>query len=315
MSLVRSAIVACCLVLPAAGCDSFRGAQEPLESPATLVAAATGSYSTKNAVEEFYSTDANARGGLSRQDYRDKVVALRLMAVDARYQAFTQELRGARAGVGLGADLITLVLGGLGTIIADAGTKTILAAGTAVVAGSRVSFDKNLFYDQTLPAIVAQMDAARAAQLLTIRQGLAKTADAYSLPDALVDVVELERVGSIDTAIKKITEAAAKAATDNQAKLKSFTLTRSADDQKFILSGDGKATIAKLMTTVDSMDGVKAVFLALKPPVKNDTADDAVAAIMPAGTITANQARFILRMRIQNAQGQKELQAWSDALK
>jgi hypothetical protein len=31
-----------------------------------------------------------------------------------------------------------------------------------VIAGTRVSIDKNLFYDQTLPALVAQMDAERA---------------------------------------------------------------------------------------------------------------------------------------------------------
>lgn len=73
--------------------------------------------------------------------------------------------------------------------------------------------------------------------------------------------------------------------------------------------------VNELMRAVDSLDGARAVTLALKPPVRSDTADEAVAAIMPAGTISANQARFILRMRIQNSQNQKELEAWADALK
>ena len=314
MQIVKRAMVFCVIALAAAGCDSFRGAQEPVESVASQVSAATRNYSTETAIDAYFATTDAARGGLSPQNYRDKVVALRLIAIEARYQSFVQELRSARTGVGLGADIITLVLGGLGTIVADTTAKTVLAAGTAVVAGSRVSFDKNLFYDQTLPAIVAQMDAARAAQILLIRQGMAKDTSSYSLPDALVDLRELERLGSIDTAIKNITASATVDAVANQAKLQNFILTRSADDQKFILSSDGKALVTKLLAQANSIDEVKAVFLAMKPPATNDVADKAVAAIMPTGTITAAQARFILRMRILNAQTQKELQAWAAAL-
>lgn len=227
MDTLRAAVVACFGAMSLAACDSFRGAQQPIEPPATTVAAATQpKYSADSAISAFYSSNPTDRDGLSPRDFRDKVVSLRLMAIEARYQAFVQELRSARAGVGLGADIATLVLGGLGTIIADTTAKTVLAAGTATVAGSRVSFDKNLFYDQTLPAIVAQMDAERAKQMLIIRTGLTNPPSSYSLPDAFMDLAQLERLGSIEMAIQKITGSATTDAAKANADLRAFQRTK-----------------------------------------------------------------------------------------
>jgi hypothetical protein len=316
MHIVSRAAVFCAAALVVAGCDSFRGAQEPLETAAAQVSAATRNYGTEAAIDAYYSPTDALRGGLSRQEYRDKVVALRLIAIEARYQAFIQELRAARTGVGLGADIITLVLGGLGTIIADTTTKTVLAAATATVAGSRVSFDKNLFYDQTLPAIVAQMDAARASQILLIRQAMAKDTSVYPLPDALVDLRELERLGSIDTAIKNITASATKQADDAQANLKRYTLIRTAGDQKYMLSSTGQALTVTLTKAVDSLPEERAIALATNPPIANATVDPiALGMIATAGgRLSAAQAKAILRMRINNALNEAELQAWSKAL-
>jgi hypothetical protein len=315
MSILRLMSASAGLTL-LAGCDSFRGAQEPLEPPATQVASIARNYSVETTINAFYSPDPAARGGLGQQDYRDKVVALRLIAIDARYQAFVQELRGARVGVGLGADIATLVLGGVGTFVGGSTAKSILAAATAVIAGSRISFDKNLFYDQTLPALLAQMDAERMTQLLVIRHGIAKPVATYTLPDALVDLEQLERLGSVETAIKKITETATAKAAIAAENLQRFTLTRSLTDQQFMTSADGLKLKDNLTKAIDSLDGAKAVALALRPPVRNDIADQAVSAMIPAGVaISPNQARFILRMRIQNAQGEKELQTWAAAFK
>lgn len=316
MTIFRTFAVTGGLVSALTACDSFRGAQQPIDAPSTMVASAQR-FSPDEAIVAFYASDDAARKTLTRRQYRDQVVTLRLLAIDARYQAFVQELRGARAGVGLGADLITLVLGGLGTFVAGDTTKSVLAAGTAVVAGSRASFDKNLFYDQTLPAIVAQMDAERNKQLLVIRTGLSKAEDAYSLPDALFDLSQLERLGSIETAIKRITESATAQAKKTSDDLQTFSVTSSLENQKAILSTDGVKRRAALIQAVDKLDEAKAVQLAIKPPVKNDAMDKAAATMIPAdGTISAARARFILKMRLDNiVGGTKELDAWEAAFK
>lgn len=316
MSIVRTIVVAGSLVSTLAACDSFRGAQQPIDPPATTVASATR-FSPDEAILAFYSADERSRSGLTRRQYRDQIVTLRLLAIDARYQAFVQELRGARAGVGLGADLLTLVLGGLGTFVAGDTAKSILAAGTATVAGARVSFDKNLFYDQTLPAIVAQMDAERNKQLLVIRSGLTNDEDSYSLPDALFDLSQLERLGSIETAIKRITEAATSEAKKTSDDLQTFTLNSSLSSQKFRLSSEGVKMRNALILAVDKLDDAKAVQLATKPPVKDSAMDKAMAPLIPAdGTISPARARFILKKRIDfSTGGEKDLIAWEAAFK
>ncbi len=301
-------------MLPA--CDSFRGAQQPIDAPATVVASATR-FSPDEAIVTFYSASDVARNGLTRRQYRDQIVTLRLLAIDARYQAFVQELRGARAGIGLGADLVTLVLGGLGTFVTGGNTQAVLAAGTAVVAGARTSFDKNLFYDQTLPAIVAQMDAERNKQLLVIRTGLSKADDVYALPDALFDLSQLERLGSIETAIKRITESATAQAKKTSEELQTFTISRSLESQQFHLSPAGVKQREALIQAIARLDDAKAVQLATKPPVKDEAVDKAVAPLIPAeGIISAARARYILKMRIDYATGgSKDLTTWEAAFK
>ena len=238
-----------------AGCDSFRGAQEPIDLPATTLAAARA-HSPAQAISAFYSSSAESREGLTPQQYRDKIVALRLLAIDAQYRTFVTELRGAKSGVALGADIATLVLGGLGTFVAGETTKSILAAATAVIAGTRVSIDKNLFYDQTLPAIVAQMDAERSKQRLIIEQNLLRGATQYSLADALKELSEYERLGSIETGIRKITGAATEEANKAENALKTFQRT------KDFVSPDMTKLRATLYDKVKALDDGKAIMAA-----------------------------------------------------
>lgn len=240
-----------------AGCDSLRGTQEPIDAPATTVAAAK-EYPPAQAITAFYSGNVGLREGLTPQQYRDKVVALRLLAIDAQYRTFVTELRGAKSGVALGADIATLVLGGVGTFVAGETTKSVLAAATAVIAGTRVSIDKNLFYDQTLPALVAQMDAERAKQRLIIEENLLRGASQYSLADAFKELSEYERLGSIETAIRKITGSATEEANKAESVLKTFQRT------KDFVSPDMSKLRNTLLDKVKTLDDGRAIMAATR---------------------------------------------------
>ena len=248
-------LLSACATATLAGCDSFRGAQEPIDPPATTVAAAR-EYPASQAIGAFYSNNPTERGGLTPQQYRDKIVALRLLAIDAQYRTFVTELRGAKSGVALGTDIATLVLGGVGTFVAGETTKSVLAAATAVIAGTRVSIDKNLFYDQTLPAIVSQMDAERAKQRLIIEQNLQRPATQYSLTDALKELSDYERLGSIETGIRKITGAATEEANKAENALKTFQRT------KDFVSPDMTKLRATLYDKVRTLDDGRAIMAA-----------------------------------------------------
>lgn len=316
MAIIRKLAIAGGLVSALGACDSFRGAQQSIDPPATSVAAAQ-QYPIDKAITAFSSANPDERGGMTPEQYRDKVVRLRLIAINARYKEFVQELHGAKAGVGLGADVATLVLGGVGTFVAGEATKSVLAAATAVIAGTRVSIDKNLFYDQTLPAIVSQMDTERAKQKLVIEKGMVQPATVYSLGNALSDLSELERLGSIDVAIKKITGNATEQAKEAEDSLRAFIVSRNVDDQKYVASETGRDQVRALLNAANALSAEKAIALAKTPPVANAETEKLVALSFPSlqTTLTAAQARDAVKFRISLAKGKSELDAWEKAVK
>jgi hypothetical protein len=315
MAIIRKLVIAGGLASALGACDSFRGGQQSIEAPATSVAAAS-QYPPDKAITAFYSPSPDERGGMTPEQYRDKVVRLRLLAIDARYKAFVEELHGAKAGIGLGADIATMVIGGVGTFVAGETTKSVLSAVTAVIAGSRVAVDKNLFYDQTLPAIVSQMDAERAKQRLVIEKGMAQPAATYSLANALSDLSDYERLGSIDVAIKKLTGSATEQAKVAEDTLKAFVISRNTEDATYVASQVGRDRTGTLLKAVANLSAEKAITLAKTPPVANPDVEKVVSARLASfqGTLSAAQAKDIVKMRVVLAKGKVELDAWEAAL-
>jgi len=303
------------LMVGLAGCDTFQGAQQPIDSTAAHVALAQR-YPIDEAITAFGAGSDSARGGLSPQGYRDKVVGIRILAADARYRSFLSELHAARTGVSFGSDVSVLVLGALGALVGGATTKAVLAGASAAVAGTSASFSKNLFYDQTLPAIVTQMDANRDAQKLVIAKGLARDAASYTMVQAFEDVLKLEHLGSLDTAIKAITDAAARDADQKASELATFKVTRSPTDAAFMASSTGRSRQEALLAVIAKLPEAKAIALAQKPPVSNDELDKTVTSMVRAtGSLSASQARLVLNRRIVLANGEAEIAKWEAAFK
>lgn len=208
--------------LALAGCDSIQGNQTPVFS-ATEENAAARKFDTAAVVEDYFKAGMSAE---QRTDYRDKIITLRLNAINTNYRAFVTELREARAGTGLIADGTTTALGLLTVILGGAATKTALGAGVTAVGSAKGSFDKNVFYEQALAAVIAQMDAQRADVTRDINLGMKLPAKDYSLVFALDDLARLERAGSIEAAIAGLTKDAkdkAKKAEDRSAEVKAYS--------------------------------------------------------------------------------------------
>lgn len=204
------------------GCDSIQGNQTPVFTAAAENAAAR-KFDTATVVEEYFKVGRTAD---QRADYRDKIITLRMNAINTNYRAFVTELREARAGTGLAADGATTALGFLTVILGGAATKTALGAGVTAIGSAKGSFDKNVFYEQALAAVIAQMDAQRADITRDINLGMKLPASDYSLIFALDDLARLERAGSIESAIAGLTKDSkdkAKKAEDRSAEVKVYT--------------------------------------------------------------------------------------------
>jgi hypothetical protein len=166
---------------------------------------------------------------------RNDIISGRLRAVDLNYYAFVKALFQQYNASTLGADIAVLGLNAAGAVSGGALTKSALAAASAGIVGVKGAIDADLFYQKTLPALVAQMDAQRKTVLANILKGLSEELDKYPLQQGLGDVDAYYAAGTIPGAISGvITDAGAKS---EQADIK---ITR---DQQFVANIDKASTI------------------------------------------------------------------------
>ena len=125
---------------------------------------------------------------------------------------FEMELYGNGNGVAVGGDLAILALNGFGAVAGVAATKAALAAASAGVLGAQGSINKDLYYQRTIPALLAQMDANRTNAKTTIIVGLKQDDLNCSLPQAYIDLGTLRNAGGIPSAISNVTQTASDAA-------------------------------------------------------------------------------------------------------
>src|SRR5262249_46089227 len=109
-------------------------------------------------------------------------------------------------GFGLATDLIVLGLNAAGAVVGGAEAKSALAAASGGIVGAKGAVDKDLFYQKTLPALIAQMSAQRKVVLVDIRRGLTLDVDQYPLQQALVDLENYYAAGTIPGAINAIVQ-------------------------------------------------------------------------------------------------------------
>lgn len=187
-----------------AGCAAFSGYPTNFQKNETVL----------KTDEPYLSADVRAIGNdpsdekrnyLTQRQYRDTVVYRRIEVIDAYYYDFESHLTGTYNAIDVGADLTTLILNGLGATTGTASAKAALAAASAGVIGAKNVINTDIFYQKTLPALVAQMRAARQQALANIEAGLANPVSKYSIDQALNDVTAYYIAGSLPSAVAQIT--------------------------------------------------------------------------------------------------------------
>lgn len=179
-------------------CATIRGSQDPV--PALTP---TSPMPMSTALTEY--------GGLpddqQRLAYRNSILATYLAAIEGSYRRFTDQLNSSDRGSALGLDLLVLGLTGA-TALVGASSVDDMATITAIASGARSTIDKRLFFDRTLPAIIASMDAERATIMADIARKRALPVTEYSLYDAIDDLNRLQQAGRLDRAISRMTRVA-----------------------------------------------------------------------------------------------------------
>ena len=154
-------------------------------------------------LEEYHNVRASGTPEEARL-MRDEVVAGRLAFIDANYKAFTRQFIVEKNSLDTGTDASVIGLNTAGALLNPTGTTQILSGIAAMLTGSKASFDKHFYYEQTALALYAAMNAQRKTCLATIETGLAKTDAEYSLPKAFSDLENYEEAGTFPGGLQAI---------------------------------------------------------------------------------------------------------------
>ncbi len=185
------------------GCASFDGTPHPVTPTEIAVKLAQGGpFDIASAAG--IAMAGRPPGGGTLRDYRDSFLAVQMAAIDAQYFRFRRDLTAQAKGANFALDLGVLGLTGGGAIAGERAAN-ILSAGGAGLTGAKASLNKEVYFEKTLPALVASMDARRLTLKVAILQKMRKPIDAYSLPEAITDISTFQLSASIDAAIEQIT--------------------------------------------------------------------------------------------------------------
>lgn len=151
---------------------------------------------------------AKATDDAKRAAIRNAFIETRAALIDQAYSGFRQTMYSQRVGMNVGVDLATLGLAAAGAATASEQAKTGLHALSGALIGSKASIDKNVFFDRTLQALLAQMEAMRGTVRLRLLAGMGEGTQRYPLMQARADIEEYYLAGSVLGAIGGITNQA-----------------------------------------------------------------------------------------------------------
>jgi hypothetical protein len=188
---------------------------------------AMNKYLQAGAITKYDAQNDAERDGLSKRAWRNEVVNARVRATDLHFNAFQQKLFQEGVGLGVATDWMVLALNVGGSVAG--GAASALSAASAGVVGAKAAFDKNVFFDKTMPALLANMMAKRKEVLVRIREGLIKDVDEYPLTLALNDLETYYNAGTIPGALVDIAETAGAVAEKADARLESLLVVTPVD--------------------------------------------------------------------------------------
>jgi hypothetical protein len=156
----------------------------------------------------------------ARLKMRNDIAYGRMAAYDAEFSQFQQRVNAEGGFTDTAFDFTSLTLTAIGASPVATVTKTTVSAAATAVNGGRTSIDKNIFYDKTLPALFAQMEANRLTVRTSIVTSLTKLdTTTYPLGAALSDLETYRDAGSLPGAISGVTKSAGNQSFAMQARL------------------------------------------------------------------------------------------------
>lgn len=207
------------------GCSTFQGYPDP---PVTIDASKekleeTLTFEKVNACTEAGCVQCQEENGennvskLNPVSCRNEIVHAYIILIDLNYEEFVRKFGAQNKGFEFGSEVGKVGLTTASALVTSYGASqvltTILAGTTALTA----NFDHTYYYEKTIQAIAASMDAKRSTIYKEIMLNLENGVDKYPLWQALHDVYRYYVAGTLDGASRAIIEQAGKEINDADA--------------------------------------------------------------------------------------------------
>ena len=193
------------------GCSTIRNGNDAsalsLESDLEEISAAMNA---KESIDNSFSSDA-----AKQLSARNKYINGRVAVFDIHYLKYVRSLYMEKQQFDAGSDLSVMLLNIAGTLTGGVQAKANLAASATGIGGAKIIVNKEFYYEKSVDALVATMDANRSEVFASILTGL-KTSSIEDYPFSMVirDLARYQRAGTLQGAVDFIQ----KTATVSQAK-------------------------------------------------------------------------------------------------
>ncbi|MDD5170991.1 MAG: hypothetical protein PHN75_19395 [Syntrophales bacterium] len=135
---------------------------------------------------------------------RNKVIAGRMAMVDLQYLEWLRSINADKQLLDTASDAVTISVSLAASLTGGEMAKSVLSAIAAGVTGIKASVDKNYYYDKTISAMGATMNAQRKTVAVRILAGMNKSLEEYPFGQGLADLYEYYQAGTLLGAVSTI---------------------------------------------------------------------------------------------------------------
>lgn len=202
-------------------------------------------FAVSTAVSNYYKVPVS-----ERKDARDRFISGRMVEIDLQYLKFIRNLTSDKQQLDAATDVLNLTLGIAGTLVSGARSKTNLAAGTAGLTGTKSIVDRDFYYDKSIDALVATMNARRKEALVVILNGMSTdSVDKYPFERALIDLHQYYLAGTLNGAVQFIQSEAAQSQSRSDAEIsRIYEITVPTEKQMSLIDSLGNAVSSPSLT-------------------------------------------------------------------
>lgn len=183
---------------------------------------------------DYYKKDTSNE---DRKRIRDQIVFTLLELIEEYQRRFNSNLYGGVSAFNAGSEITAGILTAGATISTVTDTTRLLSGLATMVIGANASVGKNFLQGRGADLIIDRMDALRVAKRVEILGYLRRGADYYPLGQALLDVQDYARAGSIPSAIRAISQDNAEAAKKAETKLQQLQLPEQVGSNPVVQQG------------------------------------------------------------------------------